>query len=113
MCAACTRKEDEVSRNFREAAANPDKHKGLFEFLENNRATKYNQGAKVRLQKANKLNMVMNSASNYWLNENESLFEGSHRTTVTYHVENISQLIRVHNSIITENVNYPLNCQVY
>mmetsp|Transcript_28212 Transcript_28212/g.32648 ORF Transcript_28212/g.32648 Transcript_28212/m.32648 type:complete len:157 (+) Transcript_28212:33-503(+) len=102
-CAPCTRREEENSRNQKENISHLERHKGFFEYLEKHKAVKHNQVSTTQLQKATKMNMIMNSASNYWLNDNSSLFEGNHRTAVTYHVENISQLIRVHNSIITEN----------
>lgn len=75
----------------------------IFEYFEKKRDPAYRTDPQ-KLQKISKINTVFNSASNYWLSENESLFDSTHRTAVTYRVDNMSQLLRVHNSIITENV---------
>ncbi len=100
-CAGCARKDE---RSSILPNNNRDVNTALLEYLEKSRDPSCNTEPTNKLKKSNRLNMAFDSATNYWLNGEGGLFDSTHRTAITYRVDNMSQLMRVHNSIITENV---------
>lgn len=100
-CAGCARKDE---RSTIPPNSSHDVNAVLLEYLEKSRDPQFKTEPTNKLKKSNRLNMAFDSATNYWLNGEGGLFDSTHRTAITYRVDNMSQLMRVHNSIITENV---------
>ena len=101
VCATCTRRGGNSNTLGTDRPA--EMHVKLCEYFEKNRKPVYWSDQPENLQKASKFSRVVNSASNYWNNDHEGPWD-THRTAVTYRMENMNQLLRVQNSIITENV---------
>ena len=109
MGSVCTydsrRDDDKAALPHNESVPATKNHTKIVEYLENRERARDDHRTRISLQKADKLCQIMNSSCNYWINENASLFDGSHRTTVTYQLEiKTDELVRTENILVTEKV---------